>query len=249
MMRRFFFFIYKCLSVFYSSFLSCQTCLVCKKQMFSFLPLCKDCIKEMFYEPLENRKLQKKDYCLHCGIPLISEKEYCVKCRAKLNEDCENRGKEFLLYPYLNKYIDLVLYWKNENIRSLSYLFAFCIIEFIKNTPELSGISIVPVPPRPKKIKRKGWDQIEDICFYLKASIPIKHILARSDGHSQKGLSKTERMVNMIDKIHIKSNASIPKKVILLDDVITTGATIEVCKQCLINAGCQEVLTLVLFFN
>lgn len=248
MIRRFFLAIYRCLLFFYSAFLSCQTCLLCKKQIFSFLPVCKDCLDETFYGPLKNRNLHKEEYCLCCAIPLVSEKECCTKCRAVLN-DGKKIEKKFLLYPYINKYTNIVLYWKNENVRSLSSLFAFIIKEFIKNNPELNGIPIVPVPPRPKKIKTKGWDQIEDVCFYLEKTIPIKRILTRSDGHSQKGLSKEMRNLNMIDKIHIKPNASIPKKVIILDDVITTGATIEVCKQCLLEAGCNEVLTLILFFN
>ena len=247
-MRKFFFFIHKCLVVFYSAFLAKQTCLVCKKQLFFFLPICKDCINELFYKTLEDRKLHKDSYCLHCGIPLISEKTCCTKCRANVNCDVEFE-KQFLLYPYINKYTNIVLYWKNENMRALALLFASIIKQFIKNNPELEGIPIVPVPPRPKKIKTKGWDQIEDICVYLKDVAPIKHILTRSDGHSQKGLSKIERQVNMIDKIHIKHGVNVPQKVIILDDVITTGATIEVCKQCLKNAGVQEVLTLVLFFN
>ena len=212
--------------------------------------MCKDCLDQMFYGQMEDRKSRKIAYCSCCGIPLVSEKEYCTSCRAKMN-DGKEMSRQFLLYPYINKYIDIVLYWKNENVRSLSSLFAHIIAQFIKNTPELEGIPIVPVPPRPKKIKTKGWDQIEDICFYLNTfySIPIKRILTRSDGHSQKGLSKKMRKVNILDKIHIKPSAIVPKKVIILDDVITTGATIEVCKQCLMNAGVHEVLTLILFFN
>ena len=247
-MRKIFIFIRECLIYFYSAFLSCQKCLVCKKQIFSFLPICKNCLNELFYKPLEDRILQKEAYCSNCGIPLISEKGCCTKCRVKANADMSIE-KKFLLYPYINKYTNVVLYWKNENIRGLSSVFAFIIKEFIKNNSELVGIPIVPVPPRPKKIKTKGWDQIEDICFYLEDFIPIKRILTRSDGHSQKGLSKKMRNINMIDKIHIKTGVSVPQKVIILDDVITTGATIEACKECLKNAGCQEVLTLILFFN
>lgn len=247
-MRQIFIFMRKCLIYFYSVFLSCQTCMVCKKQLFSFLPICKNCLEEMFYLPLRKRFLCKEAYCIHCGIPLISEKGCCTKCRAKLNEN-KLVEKQFLLYPYINKYTNIVLYWKNENVRTLASVFASIIEEFIKNTPELKGVPIVPVPPRPKKLKTKGWDQIEDICFYLGKTIPIKRILNRSDGHSQKGLSKKMRSMNMIDKIRIKHSVRIPKKVIILDDVITTGTTIEVCKQCLIEAGCEEVLTLILFFN
>ena len=210
--------------------------------------MCKDCLSEMFYKPLEDRRFKKDKYCIHCGIPLVSEKEICTKCHATLN-DGKIIERQFLLYPYINNYTNIVLYWKNENIRSLSLLFALIIKQFIKNNPELEGVPIVPVPPRPKKIKTKGWDQIEDICSYLEDFVPICRFLTRHDGHSQKGLSKEMRHINMIDKIHIKPRVNIPKKVIILDDVITTGATIEVCKQCLKNAGCQEVLTLVLFFN
>ena len=248
LMSQLLFFIRKILVIFYSAFLSKQTCLVCKKQLFSFIPICKDCSDEMFYKPINDRNLRKDKYCCYCSIPLVSEKECCQRCRTNLNDGIAIE-KQFLLYPYINNYTNIILYWKNENIRSLSLLFASIIKKLIKDNPELKDISIVPVPPRPKKIKTKGWDQIEDICFYLEDSIPIKRILTRNDGHSQKGLSKAERNVNMQDKIHIKSKVSIPKKVIILDDVITTGATIEACKQCLKEAGCQEVLTLVLFFN
>ncbi|MGP1437632.1 MAG: ComF family protein [Treponema sp.] len=196
---------------------------------------------------MDDRILRKDSYCFCCGIPLVSEKEFCTTCKSKIGE--YSGKQQFLIYPYINSYTNIVLYWKNENIRSLSLLFARIISQFIKGNPELIGVPIVPVPPRPNKIKTKGWDQIEDICFYLEDSFPIKRILTRSDGHSQKGLSKKERKVNMIDKIHIKRGTLIPKKVIILDDVITTGSTIEVCKKCLMEAGCQQVLTLILFFN
>ena len=98
--------------------------------------MCKDCLSEMFYKPLEDRRLKKDKYCIHCGIPLVSEKEVCTKCHATLN-DGKIIERQFLLYPYINNYTNIVLYWKNENIRSLSLLFALIIKQFIKNNPEL----------------------------------------------------------------------------------------------------------------
>lgn len=240
------------LRLFLSSYVSSNRCLVCKTQTFSSLPLCSFCIHNFFYKPLAKRINRPSLYCKHCGIPLISEKGNCVLCKQKINEEkITTVRKQFVLYPYLNKYTDIVLKWKNEEIRTLSPFFAFLIAYFIKKTPTLKGIPIVPVPPRPKKLKTKGWDQIEDICTFLETfySFKINHLLGRLDGHSQKGLSKKERESNLKEKIYLKKHKNIPEKIIILDDVITTGSTMKTCINVLKEAGCKIIYPLVIFFN
>jgi len=226
----------------------------------------------LFFEPLEHKMTVPDEYCTCCSRRLISENELCISCKRELEINATSKNTEIapqtnrvFLFPYIGKYIDVVLTWKNEDVRELSALFAKLIARYIEETPSLQGLPIVPVPPRPHKLKTKGWDQLEDICSLLEVmyGVKIARLLARKDGHTQKGLSKNERDKNIKGKFYLKNRVlkrlekdkgickenSVYKKLILLDDVITTGATMNACTQTLKNAGCKEIIKLVLFFN
>lgn len=76
----------------------------------------------------------------------------------------------------------------------------------------------------------------------------IYRCLKRQDGIPQKKLSKAERAVNLQGKIRLAAKA-VPNTLILLDDVMTTGATLEACARTLKAAGCKKVYGLCLFFD
>jgi len=239
----------------FSNILDVSSCLICKKRIFSSIPICSSCIKKIFYKPLAHKLALPKHYCSRCSALLISEHILCFPCKEliKENNGIKNNliNRSFFLYPYIKEYVDIVLYWKNEGMRSLSPFFAFFIARFIKKNPILQGYTIVPVPPRPKKLKLLGWDHIEDISTFLECyyHLPVLRVLARHDGHTQKGLSKKERELNMIGQFYIKKGAKLPKKAIILDDVITTGATIKTCISILKKGGVIDVIPLLLFSN
>jgi len=140
--------------------------------------------------------------------------------------------------------------WKNNNIRTFSAVFAPLVRRFLMQNPELTQLPIVPVPPRPKKLREKGWDQVEDLAHDLATYPPLKvyRCLKRKDGTPQKKLSKKERAVNLQGKISTTAKP-IPQKLILLDDVMTTGATLEACARILKQAGSTTVYALCLFFD
>jgi len=140
--------------------------------------------------------------------------------------------------------------WKNNNIRTFSTIFAPLIHSFFTQHPGLMNIPLVPVPPRPKKLREKGWDQIEDLVKDLSVypQLTIYRCLRRQDGIPQKKLSKTDRAVNLQGKIKLAVK-TVPDTLILLDDVMTTGATLEACARILKTAGCKKVYGLCLFFD
>lgn len=140
--------------------------------------------------------------------------------------------------------------WKKENFRNLSYVFADVIDQFIKN--QLSGskeeLFLVPVPPRPKKLVKKGWDQINDLADILSKKYKVLKILERTGEGEQKKLSKQERLGTQEVAYRLKENVSqIPESVILLDDVVTTGATLEKCAGILKENGVKKVTAIALF--
>ena len=149
-----------------------------------------------------------------------------------------------------------------QNLRMLSPFFAKMIFEAlckIDGSSEVSKEVIIPVPPRKGKIAEKGWDQIEDLCLFLNKRYGCKicRLLKRNSSVQQKKLKREERLSLIHSAYELKSSASlkkilkpyggkIPKKVWLLDDVCTTGSTIESCAHALKEAGveCVKVITL-----
>lgn len=156
----------------------------------------------------------------------------------------------YSLFPYIGLGQKLVPLWKNNAIRTFAPVFASIIQQFLTANPQLTQLPLVPVPPRPQKLRVKGWDQVEDIVRELSVypQTRICRCLKRQDGTPQKKLSKTDRAGNLQGKIHTAVE-QIPERVLLLDDVMTTGATLEACARVLKKAGCKEVFALCLFFD
>lgn len=246
------------LRTFYSALLCPQLCRLCGGVSEAGLPLCSQCIQTEFAPYIglntSGNPQEELSRCRHCGKVLISEHDYCTRCRPVEGETEEQPqlacDRIFTLFPYIGLGQKLVPVWKNNNIRTFSTVFARLIHNFFTQYPEFLNIPLVPVPPRPKKLREKGWDQIEDLAKDLSIYPPltIYRCLKRQDGIPQKKLSKSDRAVNLQGKITL-STASIPDKLILLDDVMTTGATLEACARVLKNAGCREVYGLCLFFD
>ena len=95
---------------------------------------------------------------------------------------------------------------------------------------------IVPVPARRSSIRKRGWDQMELICthLHLKHGLPTALLLKRSGSASQKQLTYKQRMRNLSGHIQIRRNhEKLPEEVLLIDDVYTTGATLNECARVL----------------
>ena len=113
------------------------------------------------------------------------------------------------------------------------------------------NIPIVPVPPRPNKIAEKGWDQIEDLVWILEKKYKLKicRLLERTTKIQQKKLGKEDRLSESKHSYVAKTvkNRKIPKEIVLLDDVITTGSTINSCKEVLLSLGVEKIHCVSLF--
>lgn len=237
---------------FYACFFSIRNCVICGVRVNSGLLLCSSCEKKEFKEILEQQIKNNNTRCRQCGTPVISEIDYCIKCKTKIHRKEEFLLKRvFSLFPYMGAGGETVTVWKNKNERAFAEFFAKSAASFISQTPELKGIPVVPMPPRPKKLKVKGWDQIEDLSKYLEAfyGIKIMRILKRLDSVPQKTLTKAQRAVNLKGKIILNYLKPLPKTLLLIDDVITTGATLNTCAEILKQGGCETVYGLCLFFD
>lgn len=148
--------------------------------------------------------------------------------------------------------------WKYEGIVSqaiisLKYKFASEIAEDLgkqsikilrQNRQYLSSGSIIPIPLHPNRKRWRGFNQTEKIVEIIANDLDIPSntkILERIVfNNTQVGLDNETRKLNIADAFKINSN-NIPKKVILFDDVWTTGSTLREATKCLKMNGVEEV--------
>lgn len=231
----------KCLlRKFLTVFISPYKCISCEKITYHF-PLCSKCLVQLDnIAGMENR-------CSKCGKELISEKNICMDCRNDENV-LKNVDFVFPLYQYKLWKKELLFQWKIKENRSLSKYFAKKIAQI--HNLYFNKIPIVPVPPRPGKIKKNGWDQIQELCNYLEYyhNIRIQHVLKRINIDEQKSLNRKERLEHIEKAYIIKNNKiKLPEEIVLLDDISTTGATLESCGKILKNYGVKKIYGITLF--
>ena len=96
-----------------------------------------------------------------------------------------------------------------------------------------------------KRQKERGYNQAEEICkeFSRLTEIPMLDVLTKSETTTKQAqLNFDERQQNIIGTFKIKDKQLIKgKDVLLIDDVITTGATTSECAKVLIDAGARQV--------
>jgi ComF family protein len=198
------------------------------------------------------------EYCDRCGRPLISETGRCLPCREQGERLCE---RTVAVYPYSGKYRNLLGAYKFGRNTALGFFLAERLKEArARLLASGSGATVdtgqkaqtfpllVPVPPRPGKLRKTGWDQVEHLARLLKREgLPVYRCLKRLPSLSQKKLNREERLRNLRDRFIVTRRA--PLTAILFDDVITTGATLEACAGALKNAGTEKVYALCLFYD
>lgn len=104
---------------------------------------------------------------------------------------------------------------------------------------------VVPVPLHPRREYQRGFNQAEDLAREL--GVPVSPLLRRIvHTQSQIELPKDRRQENVNGAFGFRPSAtsSIPRIVVLVDDVSTTGATLEACARVLKCAGVKEVRAL-----
>ena len=193
-----------------------------------FLPCCGIC-----------GKLDEGYLCKECGKEL-KKHEICVKT--------VNAGTERLhVFKYEDLIRDLIIDYKFNN---KSYLFkTFC--EFITKNKKIfdfiqSYDIIIPVPMHNKKKAKRGYNQSELIAKELakKAEIKMEHkvLIKVQNNKVQSTLNKEERKNNVKNVYKLVNKEKIEnKKVLILDDIYTTGATIEACIQEISKVNTQKI--------
>ena len=192
--------------------------------------------------------------CLDCQKKLIKPEEICPACRTSslggwVHRRCSTRyGMDRLLVglPYRGMVQDCLKKVKYKSAREIvDFLFQLCRFD-------LEGGVVTDVPMYRQKALERGFNQAELIARVLArhTGLPYIPLLARVvQTRPMYGLSTRERVDNVRDAFRfLGSDAGVVRgqRVILIDDIWTTGATLRECTQVLKRAGASEVWVVVL---
>lgn len=206
----------------------------------------KDTGYSLCYNCYSNLPFISEHHCAKCGIPLrmIEEGPTCRQC-ANSNYYFD---RAMSIVKYEKDVKTLIYKLKYSNHTYLATTIGYIMADRLKQE-RLKIDIIVPVPLYKNKEKERGFNQSTLISKYIakKAGVPLNvDSCARiRNTKVMYNLTKRERLKNVEGAFKvIKQGTIVDKDILLVDDIFTTGSTVNSCSKELINSGAKSVTVL-----
>ena len=220
------------------------TCDICGKELFDYPSrrLCKGC---------EEKLICPKRACPKCGRETLAE-GICLTCKSVMPSFTRGISP----FAYKGEAALTVNRMKNGDPRLAAYFGERMAEKFLQtySLGSADSLLIVPIPLTKTRLRERGYNQAERLAESLLQRLEEKGVQAELDGEIlqkaretklQKQTSGKERAENVQGAYHLHKRAVCKGKMILLvDDIMTTGATGSVCAELLLSAGAKEVIFL-----
>jgi ComF family protein len=184
--------------------------------------------------------------CAACGRSCRPEAVVCTRCGRRLASAEPLLGKgppgldrAWSSAPHEGVARSLVAALKFRRLLPVADLMADR-IQWLAPAHMLSG-AIVPVPPAPSRLRRRGFDPAGELAAALaeRLGAPLEQCLSRRGGQRQVGRRRAERIGH---PPQIRAHGTAPRSVLLVDDVLTTGSTLTACAKALRSAGAARIV-------
>ena len=191
-------------------------------------------------------------FCCNCGKK-VREGIFCAECYDRIEPLTATAFPcLFSAVSYREPIVTAIHRFKyREEIFLAPYLAKF-LIELCRRHKLNERIDcIVPVPLHPTRFRERNFNQSELLGREIAASfsLPVltRALIRYRNTPSQTGLSGKERLANVSDAFQVRKPLAFKgRRCLLVDDVLTTGATLSACRERLLLAGAEEVYGLAL---
>lgn len=198
--------------------------------------LCTDCSREL--------PRIREPFCKKCGKELREDtEEYCGDCR-KIHHRFEYG---FALLSYTEEVAGMLARFKYKNRRQYGRWLGEVLSEAYRIPIQRMGAAVlVPVPLYKRRERERGFNQARVLAEAIRdqTGIPVADILFRARStKAQKELDYEGRLANLEETLVLAAGweGCVPEAVILVDDIYTTGSTIEACTAVLKKNGAGKV--------
>ncbi len=185
----------------------------------------------------------EEPFCMKCGKALESrDAEYCMDCRKKGH--AYDRGRA--LFRYDDRLRDSIAAFKYGGRREYKDFYAremagAFAVQVARWKPEV----LVPIPLHPRRKRKRGYNQAELLAKALgeRWGLPVNSniLIRRENTRPQKQLDRRQRAENMKTAFKICENGVKFKTILLIDDIYTTGSTMDAAAKALKEKGAKKV--------
>jgi ComF family protein len=181
--------------------------------------------------------------CPECGRPCTRNAESCGQCE---EDFCLSRVRALGLYvPPFDK---LVQAFKYSGKTKVGELLGRALAALVQQDEVLAAADAVcPVPLHSSRLRERGFNQslLLAAAISMSTRIPLVEFLVRPKNTRPQALKTNPeaRRKNLVDAFRLRSDADVEgRRVLLVDDVMTTGATLDQAAQALLKGGAASVL-------
>ncbi len=190
----------------------------------------------------------KEPCCKKCGKEIRrEEEEYCYDCRKQAHIYTEGRA----LFSYNEIMQDSVGAFKYKNRQEYAEMFGKEMsLAFSDQIRRWRAEVLIPVPVHKSRYRERGYNQAallaRSIAKHTGLPEEERLLMRTKKTTAQKSLSTKERVKNLQDAFQLRKNVVQYKRIILVDDIYTTGSTADACAGALKKGGAEEVYLLCL---
>lgn len=212
-------------------------CEICGDEIIADNPpyFCEKCAKSL--PKIENP-------CKKCGGEVVGGGNVCTRCKNTKFEF----NQCFSCFLYEGQAKNLIYKLKYSNSKHLKTSMAKVMSEeFLKHN--IKPDVVIPVPSCAKNLKKRGYNQAELLSESVAKNLSIKHdastLIRVKETESQTQKNFKQRQENLINAFAVKNKNNFKEKVVLIvDDVITTGATLNECAKAVLKCKSAKIYCL-----
>lgn len=200
--------------------------------------------------------------CKECRDIFVKVKPpFCMKCGKHVEEeiglfcfDCSRKPHYFekgmALYEYKSVHDSVYMFKNRGRCEYADYYAEVLCADFAEQIREMEADALIPIPLDDAKMRKRGYNQAGLLANAMSklCKIPVRDgvLLRNRQKMSQKHLDDMTRQNNVKKAFHIKENDVKLKNIILIDDVYTTGSTMDAAAQIFREHGAEKVYFLTL---